>query len=102
MKHIALTLTALFAAASAYSQGTLNFATRVTGQVDAPVTHLGAKVGSDFYGQLYAAAKGGTFQAIGSPVEFRNDVGIGYITAGGVVAVPGVPGGSEADVKLVA
>lgn len=102
MKHIALALTALFAAASAYAQGTVNFATRVTGQVDAPVTYQGGKADANFFGQLYAGAKGGTLAAVGTPVEFRSDAGIGYITAGGAVAVPGVAGGAEADVKLVA
>jgi hypothetical protein len=102
MKHIALTLTALLAAASAYAQGTVNFATRVTGQVDAPVTYQGAKAGDAYYGQLYAGAKGGTLAAVGQPVPFRSDAGIGYITAGGAVAVPGVAGGAEADIRLVA
>lgn len=102
MKHIVLTLTALFAAASVYAQGTVNFATRVTGQLDAPVTYNGAPVGSDFYGQLLAAAPGGTLTPVGVPVEFRGDAGIGYITAGGAIAIPGVAGGAAAEVRLVA
>jgi hypothetical protein len=93
MKQIVLTLTALLAAASAFAQGTVNFATRVTGQLDAPVTiasgpDAGAKVGNQWYGQIYASGPGGTLAAVGAPVEFRNDAGIGYITAGGNVAIP--------------
>ncbi len=104
MKHIVLTLTALLAAASVYAQGTVNFATRVTGVVDAPVTLAtdSSKVGSEWWGQLYAGAAGGALAAVGSPVEFRGDAGIGYITAGGNVAIPGVAGGSPAQVQLVA
>jgi hypothetical protein len=113
MKKIALTLAALAVAASSYAQGTLNFANRVSGVFSAQVTYAGdtlgaagggpaGPAGSGFWGQLYAAAPGGTLAAIGSPVEFRNDAGIGYITSGGVVSVAGVAGGSPAQVKLVA
>jgi len=107
MKHIALTLTALLVAASAYAQGTLNFANRVSGVVDAQVTYQGdstipqGPAGNQFWGQLLAAAPGGTLAPVGQPVEFRNDAGIGYITAGGVVSVPGVAGGSPAEVRMV-
>jgi hypothetical protein len=108
MKKIALTLAALAVAASSYAQGTLNFANRVSGVFSAQVTYAGdpalpaGPAGNSFWGQLYAAAPGGALAAIGSPVEFRNDAGIGYITSGGVVNVPGVAGGSPAQVKLVA
>lgn len=100
MKHIVLTLTALFAAASVYAQGTVNFATRVTGTLDAPVTYAGAPAGSDFWGQLLAGPPGGTLAPVGAPVEFRSDAGIGYIS-GGAVAIPGVAGGTAADVRFV-
>jgi hypothetical protein len=108
MKHIAITLTALLVAASAYAQGTLNFANRVSGVFSAPATYQGdattpaGLAGNQFWGQLLAAAPGGTLAPVGSPVEFRNDAGIGYITSGGVVAVPGVAGGSPAQVQMVA
>lgn len=103
MKQIVLTLTALLAAASAFAQGTVNFATRVTGQLDAPVTYAGAKVGATHWGQLFAGAPGAALlEPVGVPVEFRADAGIGYITAGGAVAIPGVAGGSPAQVQLVA
>ncbi len=98
-----MSIVSLFTAAMAsLAQGTLNFSTRITGVVDAPVMLDGSKVGSDWWGQLYAGPVGGDLAAVGSPVEFRDDVGIGYISAGGAVAVPGVPGGSPAQVKLVA
>jgi hypothetical protein len=108
MKQIALTLTALLVAASAFAQGTLNFANRVTGVFQAQVTYEGdatlpaGPAGNNFWGQLLAAAPGGTLAPVGSPVEFRNDAGIGYITSGGVVTVPGVAGGSPAQVEMVA
>lgn len=94
-------------ALNAEGQGTLNFATKVTGAVDARVLvplpawaggFVGA--GSEFVGQLYAGPPGSPLAAVGVPVPFRNDVGIGYITAGGQVTVPGVPGGSPASVEL--
>jgi hypothetical protein len=104
MKHIALALTALFAAATAFAQGTVNFATRITGSVDARVTYGGAPAGSTFMGQLYAAAPGGTLAPVGAPVPFRDtpDAAKGYITSGGTVEIPGVAAGATAQVKLVA
>lgn len=102
MKQIVITLAALLAAASAFAQGTVNFATRVTGSLDAPVTYRGAAADGSVWGQLYAGAPGGALAAVGVPVEFRTGAGQGYITAGGAVAIPGVAGGSAAQVRLVA
>jgi hypothetical protein len=106
MKHIAITLTALLVAASAYAQGTLNFANRVTGVLDARVSIQGGggPVDNNWYGQLLAGASEATLAPIGSPVEFRGspDAAKGYIVSGGVVAVPGVAGGSPATVRMVA
>jgi hypothetical protein len=107
MKSIVLALTALFAAGSAFAQGKINFATRVTGQVDAPVRVAQfagdpAPVLADgaYHGQLYAGAPGGALAAIGVPVPFRTGTGQGYITAGGSVQVAGIAGGSPASVEL--
>ena len=57
-------------------------------------------VGPEYVGQLYAGIPGGVLLAVGTPVPFRGDAGIGYITAGGKVVVPGIPGGSVAQVEL--
>jgi len=106
MKSTVLALAALFAAGSAFAQGTLNFSTKITGVVNAQVTYSAsaggatAPVGADYLGQLYAGAPGGALAAVGSAVPFRGDAGIGYITAGGKVSVPGIAGGSQAQVVL--
>jgi len=107
MKHIVIALAALSVAASALAQGTVNFATRVTGVVSAQVTYAGGGgvlgTGENaIWGQLYAAAPGGELTAVGAPVPFRSDAGAGYITAGGEVSVPGTALGGSAQVKLVA
>jgi hypothetical protein len=109
MKQIALTLAALFAAASVLAQGTVNFATFIPGSVDAPVRYQGVPgqtdgdpVGNNFWGQLMAGPVGGPLQLVGDPVEFRQGTGQGYITAGGVIEIPGVAAGAAADVRLVA
>jgi hypothetical protein len=107
MKLLVAALLAAFAATvNALAQGTIFFSTRVPGIVDARVTyefHSGSgPAGSDFHGQLLAGPPGGSLSPIGAPVEFRNDAGIGYITAGGIVTVPGVAGGSPAQVQMVA
>jgi hypothetical protein len=104
MKHTLITLAALFAAASAFAQGEVNFQTRVTGILDAPVRY-GAADGpfadGNYWGQLLAGPVGGTLAPVGQPVEFRTGTGQGYITAGGAVPIPGVPGGSAAQVQFV-
>jgi hypothetical protein len=113
MKHTLITLAALFAAASVYAQGTVNFQTQVSGSFSAPVRYQGystdpaaplATSGADgaIWGQLYAGAPGGALAPIGVPVPFRSDAGRGFITAGGAVPIPGVAGGSPAQVQLVA
>jgi hypothetical protein len=113
MKHTIIALAALFTAATVYAQGTVNFQTQVSGSFSAPVRYAGystdpaaplATAGADgqIWGQLYAGPVGGALAAIGAPVEFRSDAGRGFITAGGAVAIPGVAGGSAAQVKLVA
>jgi len=103
MKHIAIALTALVAAASAYAQGVVNFSTRAGATVNAPVTYAGDNTlaNNRFLGQLYVAAPNGTLAPSGTPTPFRSDAGIGYITAGGNVEIPGVTPGSSAQVKLV-
>ncbi|MCC6235360.1 MAG: PEP-CTERM sorting domain-containing protein [Verrucomicrobiales bacterium] len=82
------------------AQGTVNFATRISGTVDARVTYSdGTPVSSEVWGQLYAGEI-----ALGSPVPFRDSPveGRGYITAGGTVwLLDGVPG-ETAQVRLVA
>lgn len=96
MKSIVLALTALLAASSAFAQGTINFATKVTPTVDARVTYLGAPVGADFVGQL--TVNGG---AVGAPVAFRAtpDAAKGYIVGGGNVN-GGLAGGTAVSVSL--
>jgi hypothetical protein len=107
MKHIVIALAALSIAASAFAQGTVNFATRSGTTVNAPVTYAGGGnvlgTGTDaVWGQLYAAAPGGTLAAVGAPVPFRSDAGAGFITAGGTVEIPGTSPNGSGEVKLVA
>jgi hypothetical protein len=108
MKHIALTLTALLLAASAYAQGTVNFANRGAGWT-ARVTYAGdpalaaGPAGAEFWGQLLVGAPGGALAPAGNPTEFlsASDAVKGYITAGGVIDT-GVAAGSPAQVQMVA
>ncbi len=109
MKHFATAtvLAGLSVAASAFAQGTVNFATKSGTTVDALVTYSSGRyvlgTGDEaVLGQLYAAAPGGTLAPVGSPVPFRSDAGAGYITAGGTVEIPGTTVGGSGQVKLVA
>lgn len=108
MKQTVLTLTAVFAAVAAFAQGTFNPVNRVTGVLDAPVTApSGARAeGTAYWAQWLAGPAGGALAPIGAPLNFRTGTGAGYVTssAGDPTAgiVTGVPGGSNADVRLVA
>ena len=107
MKNPSASRVALFCGVMAWlgcfdsgAQGLVNFATKVTGSVDARVMLSdGAPAASAYLGQLYA----GTL-ALGEPVPFRESptVAQGYITAGGTLAVPGVSPLDRADLRLVA
>jgi hypothetical protein len=106
MKQIVIAFAALSVAVSAFAQGTVNFSNR-TGPINAPVTYAGGAnvvgTGADaVWGQLLAAAPGGTLTAVGVPVPFRDGAAAGYITGGGSITIPGVAGGSPADVQMVA
>lgn len=105
MKKIAITLSALLAAASAFAQGTVTFTTIVPGSIDARVVleGTGEPVGSTHWGQLLAGPVGGDLVPVGQPVEFRDtpEAARGYITSG-AVTIPGVAGGSPAEIRLVA
>ena len=95
----------LLVAFHAAGQGTLNFSTKVTTGVDAPV-HFGVpggsiqRVGSEYLGQLYVGLPGEALSAVGVPLPFRDDQLIGYITQGGAVTVPGIPMGVVVGVEL--
>lgn len=107
MKHIVIALAALSVAASAFAQGTVNFATKVGTTVNAPVTYTGGALavgtGADaVWGQLYAGAPGAALGAVGAAAPFRSDAGKGFITAGGEVSIPGTAQGGSGQVKLVA
>lgn len=98
MKNTAIIVATLLAGAAAYGQGTINFANRVVGQFEAPVTYGGAPVtGTQAWAQ-YFAGPAGNLQPIGSPVNFRASGG--FTAAVAATEVPGVAPGSPAEVVL--
>lgn len=61
----------------ARAQGTVNFANRIPGTVDARILVSfadGSSVGADahYVAQLYASAPGGILEAVGEPIPFRS------------------------------
>jgi MYXO-CTERM domain-containing protein len=91
----------------AHAQGTVEFTTRSGTLVNAPVTYsvgnLVQGTGPNaILGQLLAGPVGGSLVPVGNAVPFRSDVGAGYITAGGEVAIPGTAPGGAAQVQMVA
>jgi hypothetical protein len=101
LKSWALAFTTLLAV-SGYSQGTINFANKITGSVDAKIidsdTGLGASGSDGFFAQLYVGADAGSLVAAGSPVPLRSDAGIGYVVAS--IVTTSLPGGSTALVQM--
>ena len=89
-------------------QGTVNFANRVTGFVDAPVFGIDGitkLIGASYMAQLYAGATVNSMAPVGDPLPFRTGTGAGYINTSGVDptrTIPGVAAGAVAFVKVVA
>ena len=88
----------------ANGQGTLTFATRVTGNVDARVTYLdGTPVSTGFRAQLYAGPEGSSLDSLTPLLPIttfqERPAGQGYVNAVGVT-VPGVAGNSRATVMM--
>lgn len=84
------------------AQGTINFANRVAGVVDAPMLDVGCvdKVsGPDAYAQLWAGPSADTMAAGGSPVAFRSGAGAGYWPST-ALTIPTVAPGAVATVQV--
>lgn len=108
MKYCLATLAALSVAASAFAQGTVNFANRIPGTVDARVlydTGGGVTTPADgqFVAQLYGGAPGGALAAVGNPIVFRSnsDAAKGY-WVGEARTIAGVAENGSAQVQVVA
>jgi len=111
MKSISLTAACALFAVGALAQGTVNFANRVTTAtppLDQPVyvdAMGGSKAGPEYVAQLFAGTQGtavGSLVAVGSPAAFRSGAGVGYWVSVTALAVPGVAGGSVANMVVKA
>jgi len=93
---------------TAYSQGTVNFANRVTGILDAPIfdTDTVTKLaGTGYMAQLYAGATADSLAAVGDALPFRTGTGAGYINTSGIDptrTINAVTPGATAFIKVVA
>lgn len=83
MKKALIAFCSLMVAVGAFAQGAVNFAGRVAGVYDAPVSLLGGgkASGTDYLVQLYAGASAGSMAAVGAAVPFRTGAAAGYWTA---------------------
>jgi len=104
MKRMSVSGAMLLAATVAQAQGSVRFANRVPGLLDAPVI---VKYGETLYpahsmfvAQLYASPVGGTLAAIGAPIPFRDAPEAGY-WPDEIRTIPGVAPGGTAQVKVV-
>ena len=105
---LAVVIVMASAVGPAWGQGTVLFANRVTGVIDAPVVFPGIATDilpadSRFLAQLFGAAPGGNLAPIGNPVPFGEEPGWapGYIRPV-EHQIPGVAPGGSAQVKMVA
>jgi hypothetical protein len=107
MKKVVLPLIAVFAAVSAFAQGTVNFNNFVEGVVNAPVYHdfvgSSSKVsGSGYTAQLFAGTQGTAESSLGANTplsSFRSGGAAGY-WIGTNVTVSGVAGGQTATLQV--
>lgn len=84
---------------SAFAQGTVNFANRVTGQLDAPIYDVDTTTklaGTGYWAQLYS---GGVAQ--GKPMNFRTGSGAGYFFSD-AVTLNNVAAGGQANLQVKA
>jgi hypothetical protein len=85
---------------SAFAQGTVNFANRAIGGVDAPVFVGCEKAeGPAYLVQLYAGPTSAQLGPVGDPLPFRSGAAAGYWTAT-VLTIPTAPPGAEAAVQV--
>lgn len=95
MKKLLIALAAVLVTAATYGQGFVNFNTRVTGGIDAPINFNGAGPGPSYSAALFLV-NGNTYTVVPESVTtFRSGAGAAYIS-GKVAAVPGVPAGTAA------
>lgn len=101
MRLKALLLVGILSALPALGQGTLTFLNTATGTGvtgGSPVTDgLGGPrlAGTGFWTQLYSSAtQGGTYAAIGTPVNFRTGAAAGFVNVSTVAVPSGAPGTS--------
>ncbi len=81
--------------------GTVYFANRITGLVDAPVFDIDGvtRLDANFVAALYAGPTLDTLAAVGTPIAFRSGDGIGYFP-GDERSVPNVSAGGGAVVQV--
>jgi hypothetical protein len=107
MKKLLLTLAAVLVSASTFGQGTILFNTRVTGQVDAPVSRWdGTGAGAGFNAQLFLVTGSGAsaaYTALSPATVFRttSPVAAYYVVQPTTaVIVPGIGAGQQATVVM--
>jgi hypothetical protein len=105
MKKTLVAIAALLMTAATYGQGTVNFANRLSGVFDAPITQaanttLGIGEVSGIKAQLLLV-NGTSVTPIGSAIAFRGTTGaLAKYFDGGAVEVPGVAAGASAQLKV--
>jgi hypothetical protein len=109
MKKLLFLAALLVASASAFAQGTVNIANRVTAAgIDAPIFDVDNSTrlaGTGFFVQLYAGVAGTSAEglsAVGAAVNFRAaGAQAGYMLGGDTIrTINGIPAGGAAAVQL--
>jgi hypothetical protein len=104
MKTLFIALVAALVSASTFGQGTILFNTRVTPQVDAPISiGDGTGPGAGFTAQLFLVTGGNTYTALNPATTFRTTSAAAafyVVQPPGPVIVPGIGAGEQATVVL--
>jgi len=97
MKKLLIALAAVLVTAASYGQGFVNFNTRVTGGIDAPIRLAdGTGPGPSYSAALYLVSGGNTTLVPDSVTTFRSGAGAAYIV-GKAAQVPGAPADAPAN-----
>jgi hypothetical protein len=105
MKKTLVAIAALLMTAATYGQGTVNFANRLSGVFDAPVTQVGNTtlgIGEipGTTAQLLLV-NGTSLTPIGTPIAFRGTTGaLAKYFDGGSLEIPGTSAGGTASLKV--
>jgi hypothetical protein len=107
MKNAAVAILAIWVTATTYGQGTINFANRLSGVFDSPITIINGLSVNEGVGNLAGTKAqlllviGTSLTPVGTPISFRGSSDpLARYFDGGSVEIPGTTAGGTVTLKL--